>query len=114
MEIEIHTDDPRLIVDLFGKTQVKRGDRVHLGQLREGVALVYQGTTIRKALWWPEVILFSASVPTKLAAGILADWLYERLKGRKVQKIIIDGTAVELSEDEIQKIIQEKVTGERK
>ena len=107
MEISIYTHDNRLAFDLLGKSQAHAGDLIELGQ---GVSLSYKGTSIRKALGFPEIIMLSASIPTGVVAGILANWLWEKLKDRKVTKIEIDRTTVELDKGEIKRVIEERIT----
>ena len=61
------------------------------------------------------IITLTASIPTSVAAGMLVNWLWEKLKGRKAKtghftKIAIDRTEVEFDEGEIKRIVYEKIT----
>jgi len=107
MEIWIHTYDGSLAFDLLGKSQVCTGDIIDLDQ---GVSLTYKGTYMRKALGFPEIIMLSASIPIGIAAGVLANWLWEKLRGRNITQIEMDRTTVEFEEGEIRRVIHEKVT----
>lgn len=107
MEIWIHTHDRSLAFDLLDKSQARTGDVI---QLDQGVSLAYEGTYVRKALGFPEIVMLSASIPTGIAAGILANWLWEKLRGRNITQIEIDRTTVEFEEGEIKRVIYEKVT----
>ena len=107
MEIWVHTHDRSLAFDLLGKSQARTGDIIELDQ---GVSLAYEGTYMRKALGFPEIVMFSASIPTGIAAGVLANWLWEKLRGRNITQIEIDRTTVEFEEGAIKRVIYEKVT----
>ena len=108
MEIWIHTHDGSLAFDLLGKSQVCAGDIIDLEQ---GVSLTYKGTYGRKALGFPEIIMLSAYIPTGIAAGVLANWLWGKLRGRNITQIEIDRTTVEFEKGEIKRVIHEKITG---
>lgn len=107
MEIWIHTHDRSLAFDLLGKGQARTGDVIELDQ---GASLAYEGTYVRKALGFPEIVMLSASIPTGVAAGIIANWLWGKLKGRNITQIEIDRTTVEFEEGEIKRVIYEKST----
>jgi hypothetical protein len=111
VEVWIHTHDRSLAFDLLGKSQLRAGDVIGLGQ---GVFLTYEGTYARKALGFPEIVMLSASIPTGVAAGIIANWLWEKLRGRNITQIEIDRTMVEFEEGEIKRVIHEKVTKKEK
>jgi hypothetical protein len=107
MEIWIYTHDRSLAFDLLGKSQACTGDIIELDQ---EASLTYKGTYMRKASGFPEVVMLIASIPTSIAAGIIANWLWEKLKGRSVTQIEIDRTIVEFEEGEIKRVIHEKAT----
>ncbi len=110
MQIRIHTHDRSLASNLLGKSEICAGDVIDVGQ---GVLLTYNGTYARKALDFPEVIMLSVSIPAATAARILANWLWEKLRGRSITQIEIDRTTVEFNEGEIKRVIQEKIRGSR-
>ena len=107
MEIWIHTHDGSLAFDLLGKSQARTGDIIELDQ---GVSLTYEGTCMREALGFPEIVMLSASILTGIAAGVLANWLWEKLRDRNITQIEIDRTTVEFEEGTIKRVIYEKVT----
>ena len=111
MQICIHTHDTRLVFKLLGKSQACAGDVIDVGQ---GVSLTYDGTYGRKALGFPEIIMLSASFPSGVAAGLLANWLWEKLRGQGITQIEIDRTIVEFNEGEIKRVIREKTRESRK
>ena len=111
MDISMYTNEKRLAFDLLGKSKAQAGYMIELGQ---GASLTYKGTYIRKALGFPEIIMLSASIPTGIAAGILANWLWEKLRGQNITQIDIDRTTIELDEGEIKRVILEKITKTQK
>lgn len=52
--------------------------------------------------------MFLLSFGTKVAPGLLANWLYEKINGRAT-KLRIDRADVEINKSEIEKIITEKI-----
>jgi len=111
MQISIHTYDRELAFKLLGKSQICAGDVIDVGQ---GVFLIYDGRYGRKAMDFPEIIMLSASLPSAVAARVLANWLWQKLKGQKITQIEIDRTIVEFDEGEIKRVIQEKIRESRK
>ena len=64
--------------------------------------IIYQGTEIRKGFGGPEVSEFILEVGKGVPAGLLANWLYDRLKDSDVVSLNIGGQEVEVEEESIQ------------
>lgn len=111
MQICIHTHDTRLVFKLLSCNQACVGDVIDVGQ---GVSLTYDGTYGRKGLGFPEIIMLSASFPSAVATGLLANWLWKKLRGQEITQIEIDRTIVEFNEGEIKRVIREKIKESRK
>jgi hypothetical protein len=57
--------------------------------------------------------VFQLSFGINLAPGLLADWLYEKIKGRAT-KLLIDRTEVPIDKSEIERVITAKIEQESK
>ena len=55
--------------------------------------------------------IFQLSFGINLAPGLLADWLYEKIKGRAT-KLLIDRTEVPIDKSEIERVITERIEKE--
>jgi hypothetical protein len=104
MNIEIHTYDKGLVFDLLGKSSVR--DEI---QISDQIKLRYDGSYIRKAFGFPEIANFVLTFGSGMAAGVAANWLYDKLKGKKIERLIIERTEVEIDRGEIKKVIEEKL-----
>jgi len=93
MQIEIHTFDKQLVSELFGKTEISSGDAI---RLNDDARLIFRGIYIRKAVGFPEIFQFVLDHADAIAASIAANFLYELLKGKKVEKLVIGGQDVPL------------------
>ena len=105
MNIEIYTDDKNLVFELLGKSSAKVGDSTGL---ENQILLTYKGSLIRKAIGFPEIAQFALTFGSGVGAGLVANWLYDKLRGKKITRIVIERTEVKLNEGEIEKVINEK------
>lgn len=106
MNIEIHTYDRGLVFDLLGKSSASVHDEI---QMSDQIKLRYDGSYIRKAVGFPEIAKFVLTFGSGMAAGVAANWLYDKLKGRKIEKLIIERTEVEIDQGEIKRVIEENL-----
>ena len=94
MKLEIHTQDGFLAYELMGENQLKNGNSK---EISDGVSLRYDGRYFRKALDFPTILFFTLNVVADIATIIMAvDWLIEKLRSKKVEKIVIDEIEVGL------------------
>lgn len=63
---------------------------------------------IKKAFGMPETLELIISFSIGIASGVVASWIYEKLKGR-AKALYIDRTKVEIRKGDIEKIIIEKI-----
>ena len=105
MDIEIQTQDRFLAFELLGKKSVSLHDSV---DLPGNAKLSYNGSVIRKSFGVPEIVNFSVTFGSGVAAGLVANWLYDKLKD-KTKKITINRREIQLDKDEIKKIIEESI-----
>ncbi len=110
MLVEIHTQDNRLAYDLLGESAVELGEEVVISR---GVTVRHRGTVKRYTLDVPDVVqlVFSVveGVTVSVAAGLIAAWLYDKLKQKKPASLIIETTEVEFEEGKIKHVIQSKL-----
>lgn len=107
IKIEIHTYAKELIYDLWGKDSLSFGDEV---KITDKVKLKYNGTEVfLTAERIPEIIHFILTLGSGVACGLVANWLYGKIKGRDVEKLIIERTEVEIEQGEIKRVIEEKI-----
>lgn len=64
--------------------------------------ITYDGTSIKKGVGGPEVSEWVLQIGTSVSAGVLGNWIYDRLKDRGVEHLEIGGEEVEVDEDSIQ------------
>ena len=55
------------------------------------------------------LLKFVLTIGPGVISGVVANWLYNKLRGKKIQKLIIERTVVEIDKEEIKKIIEEKI-----
>lgn len=110
MEIKIRTYDGQLVFDLLGKPSASFGDRI---EIADHVSLIYNGTIKRRAIGLLEIVNFTLVFGSGVAASLIAAGLYDKLKGRKVETVIIERTEVEIDEGQIRKVMEERVKFEK-
>lgn len=85
-------------------------------QISDQVKLKYKGTELLEAYDYPEIVklIFYVAVATLTKASVeeAVKWLFEKLKGKKIEKLIIERTEVELDQGKIKKVIEEKLKAE--
>lgn len=75
-----------------------------------GISLQYEGSLVRKSVGIPEVLQFivDASISTDL--GLFGAWLYDKVKGKEVERIIINRRVVtEITAEGIRQVLEEEV-----
>jgi hypothetical protein len=104
--LEIDTNGPLLAFDLFGRPKTLAagtkvsvpGDAVlELREMRE-----------QRSAELPTLLTLALSVPISVASGLVANWLYDKLKGR-TRSLRIDHIEVQLDKGEIQKFLVDRL-----
>jgi len=106
VNIEIHIYDRRLVYELLGKPSAAIGDEI---QVSDQITIRYDGSYIRKAIGFPEIAKFVLAFGSGATAGVVGNWLYDKLKGKKIEKLVIERTEVEVDQGEIKRVIDEKL-----
>jgi len=100
IEITIYTHDRDLLLGPSEK-HVRLDDQVEVR---------YEGIVLQEAEGSPQAFIWVVQVASAVGSGILASWIYDKLKGKSVDKVVVERTVVELDEGEIRRVIQEKIT----
>jgi hypothetical protein len=103
--VEIETRDGTLCSDLFEAKRISRGLEKEIGS---GLKIRYENTQVRESVGIPEIISITLNFGTMVAAGYLANWLYDKLHGRAT-KIRIDNLEIEIDRGEIERVLRQKV-----
>lgn len=108
IRIDIETHDKKLGFDMAGV-----GNSLTSGTIVEapgGLKIEYMGALMRKALGFPEVLQFIVDASTNVDLGLLAAWLYDKVNGRKVEKIVINRRVVtQITQDGILQVLEEEI-----
>ena len=105
LQIAIQTPDKHFDFDVLGSRRISAGDSV---EVAPGARLVWQGSIGYKAFGEPSWATYLLEIAGAVPAGVIAAWLYHKLKGRAL-RMTIDRTEVEIEEGEIKKVIQERI-----
>lgn len=106
MRIEIDTEDRQLSSDLMGNSETaQNGQTVNI----PGGAKLTLGPLVKRyAVGVPETIEAVLTFGSGVASGLVASWLYDKIKGRAT-RLRIDETEVEINKGEIEHIIVRKI-----
>ena len=110
--VTIYTQNHRLIYDLLGESRGNLGTRK---QLTDDLTVRYDNAKIRTTFGLAEMVqitlIVAEDMPERVAAGIIAGWLFQKLNTNEAQvtKLKIDNVAVELDEDTIKNAVLERI-----
>ena len=105
MDIEIKTNNKSLIFEILDKNSASVSDSI---DIPGNAKLIYNGTFICKSFGIPETINFTLNFGSGVAAGLIANWIYDKLKN-KTEKISINRTEIKLDKEHIKRIIEESI-----
>jgi len=106
IDFKIKTNDRFAMNNITGKDTIKSGMEIDLG---EGAKLVYKSEDVKKAFGFPTIINFTIVFVSGVTAGILANWIYDKLCGnfKDNPKIIIERKEINLDKDKIKQVLDE-------
>ena len=110
IRIEVDTHDRQLGWDLFDSPR-SLGEGT-TAELPNGLKLNCESLLVRKAAVSPETLTFIVTFASGVGSGLVANWLYDKLKGR-TDKLRIERTEVEVEQGQIRRVISEKIERER-
>ena len=98
--------------DLFERDSVGTGTQ---REIPGGGTITMGRMLIRKGADFPRVMEVVLSLGRDVTVGIVAAYLYDKLKGRKdkIQSMTINRREVHLEKGEITKVIEEEIKGEQ-
>jgi hypothetical protein len=107
LTITIETDDRRLSADYMG---MARNTAVFD---EGGTRLVFQGFMVRKgADVLSDALSFIVEASKSIEFGLLATWLYEKVKNRPATQIVIRRKVVtEITAEGIKRVLKEEIEG---
>ena len=108
ISLQIETHDRRLGLDMAGiENRLTSGTVV---DIPGGAKLQYKGSLGQKALGIPEVLEFILDTSVNIDLGLLSAWLYDKVKGKEVDRIMINRRVItEISEQGIRQVIEEEI-----
>lgn len=106
VKIIISTFDHLLTFELFEKKKMSQGERI---KITEGAELVLESIYGRKAFGLPELVALGLEITKDVAIGVIAARLYDKLKGRRIEKLTIDEEEIEIEENEIKRVLKRKI-----
>jgi len=69
-----------------------------------------QGGLIRKAIDIPEIIQYILQLAADIDVGLFPAWLYDKLKSRSVERVIINRVEItEITDNSIRRVITEQI-----
>lgn len=109
MQLEIDIRDIRVAFDILGTPgRLTPGSQVNAPG---GATLTFEGLVERRALDIPSVLQFVVDCSVNVELGLLAAWLYDKVKGR-ASRVRINRVEVEIDEGEIKRVLLEQIDRE--
>jgi hypothetical protein len=102
IRLTIDSDDRRLAFDLMGNP--KRLGSGSVTSIPGDATLTLKTMLMRKAFGLPETLELVLTFGSGVAGGVVANWLYGKLKGRNAT-LRIEEREVEIEEGEIRRVI---------
>lgn len=105
ISVEIDTHDRQLPFDMLGQKTLGPG----VGAEIPGNATITLGEMlVRKSVGIPETLEFALTFGGGVASGLVANWLYEKLRGRAAV-LRIDRQVVEIDQGAITRVLTERI-----
>ena len=105
--LHIETHDRHLGFEIADSSSLRSGLTIGAPG---GVTLTYQGSLVRKAVGIPEVLQFIVDTSVNIDLGLFAAWLYDKVKDKDVERIIINRRVVtEITPQTIRQVLEEEI-----
>lgn len=109
--IEIETFDIFGLAKGFLRDRKLRvGSEIEIG---EGIVLRYEESLRREAVTTPDIIhltlIIARDIALPIALGIASNWLYDRIKGGRAEKVRIEGKEVQLLNEKIREVLEKEI-----
>lgn len=107
ISIEVEADSPVVEFELMGRpTSISESQSC---QLPGGGTLHWRGEESRRAFPIRTVCYFLLHVGDEVGAGLIAAYLYDKLKKGRATRLRIDRTEVEIDKGEITRVLSEHI-----
>lgn len=108
LELDIETHDRQLGFDIAGVDgTLASGTWV---EAPGSAKLQFCGAIIRKAANIPEILQFALDATKEIEVGLFAAWLYDKVKGKDVERIVVNRRVVtEITENGIRLALEEEI-----
>ena len=108
VELDIETYDRHLAFEIAGVGGTLRTGAVT--QVPGGASVQYRGSLVRKAVDIPEVLKFIIDASVNVDLALLAAWLYDKVKAKRVERIVLSRRVItEITEDHIRQVLEEVI-----
>lgn len=75
-----------------------------------GGIIEYRGSLMRKSIGIPEVLEFIVNASVNVDLALLATWLYDKVKTKPVEKIVINRRVItEITAERIRQVFEEEI-----
>jgi hypothetical protein len=108
VQLDIETHDRRLGFDIAGVgNSLTAGTAV---KVPGNATVEYQGSIVRKSFGIPEILQLVVDVSKDVEVGLLAAWLYDKVKGKEVERITVNRRVItEITADGIRQVLEEEI-----
>lgn len=103
LEIKIKTSDRNLLCEIFGKNVVTRNEEIKIPNSEAIIKYIHYPSK-----GFNETITLVLTFGGGIITSIVANWIYDKLKGR-ASEITIDRTLIKIDKNQIKKVIDEKI-----
>lgn len=108
LKVAIETHDRMLGYEMFGDG--KSLSQGAVAAIPGGARAEYVGSLVRKAVGIPEVLQFIVDAATNVELALVATWLYDKVKGKNVESIVVNRRVVtEITEEGIYQALEEEI-----
>ncbi len=106
LDIDIFTTEKNLASHLLEKENPSKGDET---EMSGGFTVKYPRMQPVKKAGEEEGIRILLDLVTSVGGGVAANWIWDKIKDKDVEKLIIEREVVEKEEGEIKRVIKEKI-----
>jgi hypothetical protein len=107
--IQIESSDG-ILHDLFYPNKISIGSEV---EIKKGVSLRFEGIVLREAVDVPQIIeitlILTKDVVLPVALNIASNWLYDKIRNRKIERIRINGVEVQVDKEKITQLLIKEI-----
>lgn len=111
ISIEVEADGPVVEFELMGRPKsLSEGDSC---ELPGGGTLYRRGNEGRRAVGFRTICHFVLHLGDGVGTGIIAEYLYDKLKKGRATRLRIDRTEIQIEKGEITRVLEEHIEEDR-